>query len=210
MRNLKNILLVLGALLLVNVALFGINILQNGSGSWSGKSMDEILGVPAQQATVADIERLSKSEVMQLFLAAEAPDLQAMKGEYRAKTLSVGIMAGAADFFTHHFFGPGRWQGKAFHPLDQQKGKGYNIFTDGRKRKMDTYIATSAFDEKDSMHLDYSPYNTGLVHSMHDEIRKINDSLFLGMGHMAAGGGAINPAPFVLYGQPSPWVGPDE
>lgn len=172
--------------------------------------MDEILGVSAEEATVADIERLSKSEAMQLFLAAEAPDLQAMKGEYRAKTLSVGIMAGAADFFTHHFFGPGRWQGKAFYPLDQQKGKGYNIFTNGRKRMMDTYIATSAFDEKDSMHLDYSPYNTGLVHSMHDEIREINDSLFLGMGHMAAGGGAINPAPFVLYGKPSACVGPDE
>ena len=34
--------------------------------------------------------------------------------------------------------------------------------------------------------------------------------VFLGMGYMAAGGGSINPAPFVLYGKPDKWVGPEE
>jgi len=56
----------------------------------------------------------------------------------------------------------------------------------------------------------YRAYNGGLVHSMHDEIRKINDTLYMGMGYMAAGGGSINPAPFILYEKPSAWVGPDK
>jgi hypothetical protein len=72
---------------------------------------------------------------------------------------------------------------------------------------MNTYIGASNIDRKMSFHLDYSPYNSGLVHSMHDEIRKINDNLYIGMGYMAAGGGSINPAPFVLVGPPAVWVG---
>jgi hypothetical protein len=42
---------------------------------------------------------------------------------------------------------------------------------------------------------------------MRDEVRKINDNLYICMGHMGIGGGAINPTPFVLLGPPTPWVG---
>jgi hypothetical protein len=45
---------------------------------------------------------------------------------------------------------------------------------------------------------------------MRDEIRKINDKLYIGMGAMAASGGTINPMPFILSGDQAPWVGPDE
>jgi hypothetical protein len=44
---------------------------------------------------------------------------------------------------------------------------------------------------------------------MRDEIRQINDTLFIGAGYMGLGGGPINPAPFALIGPPKPWVGPD-
>ena len=44
---------------------------------------------------------------------------------------------------------------------------------------------------------------------MRDEIRQINDNLFIGAGYMGLGGGPINPAPFALIGPPKPWVGPD-
>jgi hypothetical protein len=45
---------------------------------------------------------------------------------------------------------------------------------------------------------------------MRDEIRKINDHLFIGLGHMALGGGKINPAPFALVGPAKAWVGVDQ
>jgi len=177
------------------------------------------LGVPAHKATINDIRKLSKAEVFQLFYASPAPALADLKGEYKAFTLPVGIMASSADFYTHHFFGPGRWEGKAFTTLEKDKAWGYNIFSkkdkDGkvvlsRTRKMNTYIGASTIDDKLSYHLDYSPYNSGTVHSMHDELRRINDNLYIGMGHMALGGGSINPAPFVVVGPPEKWVGADK
>ncbi|MEQ9367109.1 MAG: hypothetical protein RIF32_22940 [Leptospirales bacterium] len=92
------------------------------------------------------------------------------------------------------------------------RGDGYNLFAGSgaggarggsevqRLRKFDTYPGPSRIAAGDSFHLDYHAYNGGTVHSMRDEIRKINNNLYLGMGHMALGGGAINPAPFMLLG----------
>ncbi|MGQ9843203.1 MAG: hypothetical protein ACUVRK_06500 [Spirochaetota bacterium] len=52
-------------------------------------------------------------------------------------------------------------------------------------------------------------HNRGTVHSMRDEIRKINDTLYMGMGYMGLRGGPANPAFFTLVGKPNPWLGPD-
>ena len=79
-----------------------------------------------------------------------------------------------------------------------------------RSREMDTFIAKSEIDGNNSFHIVYKAYNRGMVSSMHDELRKINDNLIIGMGYMMAGGGSINPAPFVLFGMPSKWIGPDK
>jgi len=217
-KILKKCLVVVSILLFFNIVLTGINILQKG-GVYDGRSIEEILGRPLSQAIPNDIEHLSKSEIMQLFYSAPAPDFSSLKGEYKAKTLPVGIMAPAADFFTHHFFGPGHWEGKAFFPFEQTKGWGYNLFSIkdvsgnpsfARERKMDTFVGKSEIDKKDSFHLVYKAFNGGIIKSMHDEIRKINDTLYICMGYMAVGGGSINPAPFILYGEPSEWVGPDK
>lgn len=211
MKSSKKIILVLAIFIGLNFLLISINIIQKG-GKYDGRSIEQILGKPPEIANVEDIKRLSKSEIMQLFYAASPPEFTSMNGEYKAQTLSVGIMSPVVDYFTHHFFGPGRWEGKAFFPKEKNKGWGYNMFSlkDGkngitlvRTRKMETWITKSEIDDKDSFHLVYRAYNGGLVKSMHDEIRKINNTLYMGMGYMAAGGGSINPAPFILYGMPS-------
>ncbi len=218
MKALKIILIIIVALVVVQLALTGVNILQKG-GYYKGQNMEQILGVAPGKATVKDIEKLGKAALFQLFYAAPAPQYEEMRGEYSAKTLPVGVLAASADIYTHHFFGPGRWAGKAFFPFEKDKGWGYNIFSskgkDGkeilfRTRKMNTYVGKSPIDGKDSFHIDYSPYNSGTVHSMHDELRKINDNIFLGMGYMGLGGGSINPAPFLVIGPAVKWVGPDK
>jgi len=56
MRMWKKLLLGIGILIVVLLVLLFINILQNGTGGWDGRSIEKILGVPPQQATVADIE----------------------------------------------------------------------------------------------------------------------------------------------------------
>jgi hypothetical protein len=218
MKALKIILVVVIVLVIVQLALTGINILQKG-GTYKGQTMEVILGVAPGKATINDIEKLNKADLFQLFYAAPAPQYKEVNGEYSAKTLPVGVLAMSADFYTHNFFGPGRWAGKAFFPFEKDKGWGYNIFSsknkDGKEvlsrvRKMNTYIGKSLIDGKDSFHLDYSPYNSGTVHSMHDELRKINDNIFLGMGYMGLGGGSINPTPFLVIGPAVKWVGHDK
>ncbi len=214
MKVLKNILIVAGVLILLTVVMTGINIFQKG-GKYDGRSMEKILGVPPEKATIDDIRKLSKAEVFQLFYAASVPSFQDFKGEYTATTVDVGILAASAGYYTHHFFGPGHWEGKAFNPVEKDKGYGYNIFQDAggkihRTRKMDTRIGSSDYDGKPAFKLNYGVYNSGTVGSMRDEVRKINDNLFLGLGYMALGGGSINPAPFALMGPAKQWVGVDQ
>ncbi len=216
-KTVKRLLMVTLLFLLLNLALTGINIFQKG-GPYDGRPMEEILGRPPSQAVLRDIEQLEKPEVMQLFFAARVPELSNMKGEYKAVTLGVGVLAPAVDFYTHHLFGPGHWEGKAFCPTGENRGRGYNLFSvkdenkdpvKARARRIVTFVGPSNIDGKTSFHLEYRTHNRGLVKTMQDEIRRINDRLFIGMGHMAVGGGAMNPAPFVLYGKPAPWVGAD-
>ncbi|MDT8272635.1 MAG: hypothetical protein RRA35_05525 [Desulfomonilia bacterium] len=72
-----------------------------------------------------------------------------------------------------------------------------------------THIGPSRFDNRTSFHLVYRAYNGFPVSTMHDEVRKINDTLFLGLGTLSVTGGTWNVFPFVLMGPPDPWVGPD-
>jgi hypothetical protein len=213
MNVMKKILIGIGILILVSALLTGINIAQAGCGGYKGQSIEQILGVPAEKATAEDITRLSRAEVMQLFYAAPAPRYDEMKGEYLALMPGSGILGPASKLYVAYLFGPGKWEGKAFSPAE---GSGYNIFRKGgesvvRVKKMKTSITTSKYDGKDSFYLDYSAYDNGLLlHSMRDEIRRINGGLYLGMGAMAASGGTLNPMPFILHGQAKQWVGADQ
>lgn len=219
------VLVSVGGLIAIFVLLNIINILQAGSKKPHGKSMAQILGKNPNDATYDDVEKLSRREKMQLYVAAEAPDFSALNGEYEARLLSGGVLGKSTELFTHHVFPTGgitlhtKWVGKAFKPESETEGTGYNIFAEKkgsqektlRIRKIRTYLgpSTIAKDGKNSFHIDYRPYSSGTVRSMHDELRKINEVLYLGMGYMALGGGSANPGPFALVGKPKPWVGAD-
>lgn len=189
----------------------------DGRWGWREHAAEAILGKAGGTAAMEDLARLSWREVLRLFHAAPAPALEALQGEYQAVILPVGVFAPLASFFTHRLFGPGRWYGKAFQPRGPERGEGYNLFAHGqpmpegslhRTRRFDTCVAPSRFDGRPSFCLDYSAHNRFLVRSMRDEIRQVHTELFLGLGTMASGGGALNPAPFALFGRPRPWRGP--
>ena len=208
----------IGVAVLIAGALNAIHIIQNGSRRWQGKSLDQILNMPAEAATAADIRRLSKARIMQLFYAAKAPEFAEMKGEYKSYQFGNGILGPAVLFYAHKLMGPGHWMGKAFFPFEKDKGRGYNLWRTGggekesirRSMEMDTFAGRSRFDGKNSFHLVYKAYNRGRNHTMRDEIRKINDRLFIGLGCLAWNLDTLNPAQFLLYGEPAPWVGPDD
>ncbi|MCX8124959.1 MAG: hypothetical protein N3F66_12470 [Spirochaetes bacterium] len=226
MSTLCSIILIVTGIIALFLLLNVINIIQAGSKKPHNRSMEDIIGKNPAHATYDDIEKLSRKEKMQVFIAASTPKFTELNGEYKALLLSGGILGKSSELFTHHVFPTGgitlhtKWVGKAFKPLSDSSGIGYNIFEEKTKtgtkilrlRKIETSIGLSkiAKDGKDSFHIDYSKYNKGTVHSMRDEIRKINDNLYIGMGYMGLGGGSANPAPFVLVGKPSSWVGPDD
>lgn len=207
--------IVAGSITVILLLLTVINILQKG-GPWRGGSAADILGREPESAGPEDLARLSKGRFVQLFYASPPPTMKELDGEFMAKNHPVGILGGAVEWYTSHLFGPGRWVGKAFRPLDGKRGEGYNIFEKAgadrplrRTRRIDTFLGPSAFDGKESFHLLYRPYNGGVVRSMRDELRKVREGLYVGLGYMGLGGGSINPAPFIVYGKPDPWKGPD-
>jgi len=214
---------VLGAvMLLLNV----INILQAGSKKPDGRTMEQIIGIDPAKATYEDVEKLSRKDTMQLFYAAETPNFEELEGEYKAGLLSGGVLGKSSELFTHYVFPTGmvtlgtKWVGKAFTKETELTGKGYNIFTKKDKngaavtlriREIKTGIGPTKIgkDSKPSFKIDYRMFNTGSVKSMCDELRRINENLYIGAGYMGLGGGSINPAPFVLIGPPTPFVGAD-
>lgn len=185
-----------------------------GKSGWGNRPADEILGKPASEARAEDLEEMSLREILLFFHALPAPGTDRLSGEYVARVLAVGLFHPLAGFITHHVFGPGRWLGKGFAPASTGESHGYNIFEGPggklcRTRRMRTEVRASAFDGRPSFCLDYSPYNRFFIGTMRDEIRQVNEKLYLGFGYMLAGGGAANPAPFVLAGKARPFVGAD-
>ena len=166
-------------LLLLNI----INILQAGSKRADGRDMRQILGVDPEKAVFEDMERLSRSEKMQLFYAADPIAISELEGEYEARLLSGGVLGPSSALFTHHVFPTGgvtigtQWVGKGFTKNGENSGQGYNIFTRKEKggrqsflriRKMKTSTGPTLIGKgnKISFHLDYSPFNGGTVRSM--------------------------------------------
>ena len=106
MKAIKKVLIGIGILVVLGLILTVINSLQNGIGGWDGRTVEQILVVSPDKATVADIEKLSKSDVMQLFYAAPPPPkFASVKGEYKAKILQLGIMGPIAPFYTKYLLG---------------------------------------------------------------------------------------------------------
>ncbi len=218
MRLLKFLVKVAGVCLGIALFIFIVNLLQKGTCKRDGRTSGKILGKDVQSADDSDLLKLKKSDIMQLFYCSEAPDLKEVEGEYRSEIIPAGVLGFAAEYFANKVFGPGSMVGKGFCVADDKSGWGYNIFhlnaEDGssrlaRTRKMDSYIGPSEISDGDSLHLSYEAYNSGLFRSMHSEIRKVNDRLYIGMVHLAAAGGKYNPTPFIIKGPPTEFQGPD-
>jgi hypothetical protein len=193
--------------------------LYGGPTGWRYETPETFLGVGREEATIEHLKRLSLRELVQLFHAADPPQLDSVSGEYRGEILTAGVVGRLGAIYTDHLFGPGRWIGKAFLPVTVSSGQGLNLYATKnsagltkvlRDRRMATTTRRSNFDSKEAFHLDYSPYNDLPVSAFSDEIRRINDRLLLGMGCVGLKVGTFLPVPFGLYGAPHPWVGADD
>jgi hypothetical protein len=120
-----------------------------------------------------------------IFQALPAPVMTEVAGEYDARLLDQGDRLGS--YLTRKIFGSkGPWIGKAFRPLSDASGEGYNAFGSVEDRSkilpMDTYIGPSLIVDGHSYVLDYREKNRGPIRWLTGELRQVSPDLLLGMG----------------------------
>lgn len=139
--------------------------------------------------SVATLKLMDVAELMILFGELEAPTIQEMNGEYAAVLLKQPTFAATIMGYSaiYNPVMPGFWLCKAFRPVSETQGRGYNTFQHlGRvvqRYPMLTLIAASRYDGKPAYQLVYRAYQSlcGIIH-MVDEIRKVSDGVYLGIG----------------------------
>lgn len=160
---------------------------------------------------------LTQAEGIALWKTLEAVPMAEMNGHYMGlgpDAKNEQYQKGYAAFMFDEKSPRGYWLGKAFRPLTATTGEGYNRwrFTGGRidrNLRMATRMGPSLIDNKQSYILDYSAFNPRST--LVDELRKLDDSVYLGAATTAAADGKRNPPDFfILIGPTDEWVGPKE
>lgn len=157
----------------------------------------------------AELLRLPYADALRLFGELPAPRLDELDGEYRAELLDQGgaLRLWVALWFVHQ---RGLWLAKAFTPTSSTDGRGYNLFLVGsslrRGTRMRTALRPSAYDGRLAYQLDYSAFQGGLLGTMRDEVRKVADGLYLGLGAVGYTRYMRRPSPFVLEGPVAPFA----
>jgi hypothetical protein len=205
-------------------------------------AVESFLGKQLKDYTYEDLMKLRRKQLMELFFQLDAPAMSEMHGEYRAALLDSGPLINAFLAWLYLYFTWGTWQHKAFEPMGDGSGHGYNTFITTQSKLYENYfvatvmkivsiirsffrlsspqrlarimlnrtsMVSSVFDSRPSFQLSYREYNTFYTNTMTDEVRKVNDKLYLGIGRLTVVLGKFNPMPFVLMGPPEPWVGPE-
>jgi hypothetical protein len=139
--------------------------------------------------TAEEVCSLSIPDVAELYSTLKAPSLEEMHGEYRGGYIGCGHLF-SDSMWKLAAWNPltGIWQGKSFEPISKTEGRGFNLAVrfgrPVRKWPMRTMIAGSLIDGKEAFQLDYPFYSSLAAFSKFtDEVRKIDDNLFLGIGH---------------------------
>jgi hypothetical protein len=160
-----------------------------------------------------DLTDLSVSELMALFGKLDAPSIEEMHGDYDARLLrQPSRIAEINGYLTVR--SPLRpWRSKGFRPVDASSGRGYNSFTPRGKviqrYPMDTRLAPSRYDGESAYTLIYAAFRSicGVI-NMVDEVRRVSDGLYLGIGTFGFTGAQRQiPLPFALARTERPYLG---
>jgi hypothetical protein len=160
-----------------------------------------------------DLSALRPDELMSLFATLEAPPIGELNGEYRPQMLrqiSTLAVVWWTSCLRNPIF-PGIWIGKAFRPVSDTEGRGYNKFRHfGRtveRFPMKTIIAPSRYDGRPAYQLVYRAYHSlcGTFH-MVDEVRRLRPGAYLLIGTWGfTDHQRRDPSPFLLTGPIAPY-----
>lgn len=169
--------------------------------------------------TVENLLAMKQGQLKELFLVLPAPSIRELQGEFKGTLLDTGAFRFIKNFLAYFalssFFVNGKWMGKGFKAISDTEGRGYNSYRrSGAVRHvlpMKTHVAPSRFDGKEVFLLDYTAFRSAANSvNMIDEVRKINDNLYLGIGFWGYTRWQRNiPFFFALSGPPAAYIGAD-
>lgn len=170
---------------------------------------------PIEHWQVPHLAALDYESLVELFKSLNAPSPGEVAGEYAGidylgqseETFAAGlerVKAGNGTF----------WLGKGVPGQEGNGASGYNRLRQAngsvaRQDRFGVLRGTSPIDGKETLMLKYSDFDNGAGSiGFLDEIRKVNDRLFLCTG--ASGEGTGTPGFFFLVGPPTPFRGVDD
>ena len=166
--------------------------------------------------TMEQLLALDHESTVALWKTLPAAGMTELNGHYQGVVPNAGDLkrqASTSDFMYNEDSPRGYWLGKAYRPLTETEGEGYNRwrFPSGkivRNGRFATRTGPSLIDGQPAYIMDDSAFNgTTLV----DEIRKLDEGIYLGVGTTATGdGGRSAPGHFALVGPTDEWVGAEE
>jgi hypothetical protein len=170
--------------------------------------------------TLEELIKLNREQVVDLFRTLEAPALEELTGEFTGHVPDGGDPENRRRIDERMFNENswlGYWLGKAYRVTGDNVGEGYNMGRrpDGRTDRFlrfGTYVGPSQIDGQPSIVMTYSSFNNPSGNrDLIDEIRKLSDGVYLGLGSARAEDGSrTRPGPFVLTGPIGEWVGVDD
>ena len=139
---------------------------------------------------ISELKSLSRKEIKQLFRTLPVPDVSEFHGEFQGILLNQGnaLTTATTRFFVNK---EGYWLGKAFEPVTEDMGRGYNIFRTrhGIRRCLRMHIRLrEAEDGQKRLAIEYDALNDGLVGRIYDDMRRLAPGVFLGIGTVPLGG----------------------
>lgn len=174
--------------------------------------------------TEEKVMALTRDEVLELWGECPAVEMAELCGEYKGVIPNAGNeeaqKATAKTMYNED--GPlGYWLGKAYSPLSHSKGDGYNRWRRpggkvDRYMRFSTEMGTSLIDGKPALMMYYGAYRhrfipEGKKNALVDEIRKLADGIYLGVGTSEMPDGSRTPpGHFALIGPDEKWHGVDD
>ncbi|MXW00198.1 MAG: hypothetical protein F4X59_00535 [Holophagales bacterium] len=185
----------------------------------AGEAPPEDASFPLSAKGAWTMERLlalDHESTVALWKTLPAAGMAELDGHYQGVIPNAGDherQTRTSDFMYAEDSVRGYWLGKAYRPLAETEGEGYNRwrFPDGeivRNGRFATRMGPSLIDGQPSYIMDYSAFSdTTLV----DEIRKLDEGVYLGVGTTETeDGGRSAPGHFALVGPTDEWVGAEE
>ncbi len=189
--------------------------MENTGSAVNGQSAEQSFPV-TENWSVEGLLAMSRQDVLDLWRDAPGASLQDMQGHF------MGLIPNAGDskqqretgVFMYNEVSPngGYWLGKAFTKTGENEGEGYNRFrqSDGTIRftqRFTTEVGPSVVDGRPSLLMYYGAFNSRSGNIV-DEIRKLDDWIYLGIGtNLQKDGQRSEPGHFMLVGPTDRWVG---